>query len=425
MGSKSSKRNSVNDQPLSRETIEELCQDTGFTEEELLTWHTNFYKDCPDGKLTLKHFEQEYARIMGKPTQKTANYVRHMFSVYDQDKNQFIDFKEFVMALSAASVVNRLRLVETLFHVFDLDNDGKITKDEIAKMLHTLVDVTNSNQKRRQRRHQTTNQTEHAKTIDIQKRVDDAFNELNANDDDHITKDEFIEWYMKSGLLSEVQTNELDVPDTSRIQHLGKKSRKFMKQSSNTKSTSDHEENGQRLPQLVRHMSRMTERRVPTKYDDNDDDDDVENDFRALNSSNNVTTVSARHYHDENGIDGKVNRPTIRITTSSDDTDSQLSKENERWQHLFNSVLGQIRAQRTANAESPTTNNLATSSSFQSWKREGEEKLKSEYIRQKSTDTSMSNRSFLSTKNDFELKPNRQIYENQPPASPDIVSVRL
>ncbi len=53
----------------------------------------NFYKDCPDGKLTLKQFEQEYAKIMGKPTQKTADYVKHMFSVYDQDKNQFIDFK--------------------------------------------------------------------------------------------------------------------------------------------------------------------------------------------------------------------------------------------------------------------------------------------------------------------------------------------
>jgi hypothetical protein len=53
----------------------------------------NFYKDCPDGKLTLKQFEHEYSKIMGKPTQKTSDYVKHMFNVYDQDKNQFIDFK--------------------------------------------------------------------------------------------------------------------------------------------------------------------------------------------------------------------------------------------------------------------------------------------------------------------------------------------
>ncbi len=30
---------------------------------------------------------------MGKPTQKTSDYVKHMFNVYDEDKNQFIDFK--------------------------------------------------------------------------------------------------------------------------------------------------------------------------------------------------------------------------------------------------------------------------------------------------------------------------------------------
>ena len=108
------------------------------------------------------------------------------------------------MALSAASVVNRLRLVETLFHVFDLDTDGKITKEEIGKMLHTLVDVTNSSDKRRHRHHHSNQQQQRTKQINLQKRIDDAFNELNANDDDHITKDEFIEWYMKSGLISEV-----------------------------------------------------------------------------------------------------------------------------------------------------------------------------------------------------------------------------
>jgi hypothetical protein len=40
MGSRSSKRNSTGGEPLSKETIAELCQDTGFSEEELLAWHT-------------------------------------------------------------------------------------------------------------------------------------------------------------------------------------------------------------------------------------------------------------------------------------------------------------------------------------------------------------------------------------------------
>ena len=59
----------------------------------MLLYFRNFYKDCPDGRLTLKQFEHEYSKIMGRPTQKTTDYVKHMFNVYDQDKNQFIDFK--------------------------------------------------------------------------------------------------------------------------------------------------------------------------------------------------------------------------------------------------------------------------------------------------------------------------------------------
>jgi hypothetical protein len=304
------------------------------------------------------------------------------------------------MALSAASVVNRLRLVETIFHVFDLDNDGKITKEEIGKMLHTLVDVTNSNNKRR--RHH--NQQEQHKQINLQKRIDDAFNELNANDDDHITKDEFIDWYMKSGLISDVQTNEIDVADSSLRQEIGKKSRKLLKQSTNTKTNNnEQDDNRHRGPQLIRHMSRMTERKSNSANEDDDDDED----------NHHPTTVSSSPYPNDSDIDEEriVNKPNTRIKTISDDAESQNSKENERWQHLFNSVLGQIRSQRVKEQQQPNPNNI------HSWKREGEEKLKSEYIKQKSNN--QQNRSYLSTKND--VVP----ISYQSPPSPDVLTIRL
>jgi len=299
------------------------------------------------------------------------------------------------MALSAASVVNRLRLIETLFHVFDLDNDGKITKDEIGKMLHTLVDVTNSNNK--QRRHNNNQQQEQNKQVNLQKRIDDAFNELNTNDDDHITKDEFIEWYMKSGLISDVQTNEINVPDSSKIQQIEKKSRKFLKQSASNKPNNEQDDNRYRIQHLVRHMSRMTERKSSSTYDDD---------------NNNPTTVSSssnNHNNSDSDDERILNNPTIRVTTNADDNDSHYSKENERWQHLFNSVLGQIRSQRLQEQQNGQNN-------FNGWKREGEEKLKSEYLKQKTDEKQ--NRSYLSTKVDV-------LQSDEPPPSPDIVSIRF
>jgi hypothetical protein len=317
------------------------------------------------------------------------------------------------MALSAASVVNRLRLIETLFHVFDLDNDGKITKEEIGKMLHTLVDVTNSNDKRRG--HHRSDQQEQTKQVNLQKRIDDAFNELNANDDDHITKDEFIEWYMKSGLLSDVQ-NEVTVPDAARIQQLGKKSRKLIKQTSYVKSNNEQEEPRNRGLPLVRHMSRMTEKKSSSsKYDDDDD---------VITNNNNPTTVSSFHNNDSD-IDEEptLNNPAIRILKSSDDTDSHYSKENERWQHLFNSVLGQIRAQRNKEQKQQQINTTNQKSSFVSWKREGEDKIKLEYMKQKSNPEQ--NHSKLSTKTEVSQQSSSRGISDESPPSPDIVTARF
>ena len=270
------------------------------------------------------------------------------------------------MALSAASVVNRLRLVETLFHVFDLDNDGKITKAEIGKMLHTLVDVTESNRKHRHQHHHihTSKGDKSQKAIDVQKRVDDAFDELNANDDDHITKDEFIEWYIKSGLLADTKTDEIQVPDATRIQQLEKKTRKTRKQQ--VQVTKPGEE--WRAPlQNNRYMSHMTEIKV-LQPEANDDDD--------IDSRKHLEVINGDH--------------ETHSKSDTDDTDSHSSKENERWQYLFNSVLGQIRAQRLQgekdkqNSSSITEHHLKH---FHSWKQDAEEKLKTEYLKHKSQDS--------------------------------------
>ncbi|CAF3406873.1 unnamed protein product [Rotaria sp. Silwood1] len=352
MGSKSSRRNLDGGEPLSKEKIEELCHDTGFTEEELLKLHTSFYKDCPDGKLTLKQFENEYAKIMGKLKQKTLVYVRHMFNVYDQDKNQFIDFREFVIALSAATVVNRLRLIETLFNVFDLDNDGKITKDEIDKMLHTLVDVTNSNK----RRHVSYSQ-EHDlnKQNNLQKRIDDAFNELNTNDDDYITKDEFIEWYMKSDLLSDVQMNEINTSNKSCFQERDKKFRKIKKNHVNPNRNKD----SNRHQSQINFISNMTERKLSSSMDDDEVFD---------------------------------NKTTIHRRIVSDDTILHYSKDNERWKHMFNSVLERIHRQCSDDEQKKyiKLNVRNRINHFNSWKQQYKEKYKSEYNQQESTDGSSS-----------------------------------
>ena len=348
-------------------------------------------------------------------------------------------FREFVMALSAASVVNRVRLVETLFHVFDLDSDGKITKEEIGKMLHTLVDVTDSNDKRRKGKdHRTANQTDPNKQVNIQRRIDDAFNELNANDDDYITKEEFIEWYMKSGLISEVQTNEVDIQETSRLQQKEKKSRKSKKLLTNLRSNQEQDENRNHLPYLVRHISRMTERKSPVP-DLDDDDDDNSGRREAMDSRAQPGGNDPHRRNTPVDVNRRTANPIIRVTTSSEDGDPQHSKENERWQHLFHSVLGQIRTQDSNEQVSEATTQPRHYNGFNRKKRnddDGDDSVEMKRMPQ-SPDAQYA-RPNSSTRDDRSARslpppPSRTLPvaydidddDDDDPTSPDVLSIRL
>ena len=121
---------------------------------------------------------------------------------------------------------------------------------------------------------------------------------------------------------------------------------------------------------------------------------------------------STNETEDENK-DLSEEKPPALTQKDSDDSDSHSSKENDRWQHLFNSVLSQIRAQRAlerlngGKGSSPEQKNH-----FHSWKQRGEETLKKEYFRQKSTDQQIQSTNLVD-KDTFQA------------VSPDIVRVRL
>ena len=229
-------------------------------------------------------------------------------------------------------------------------------------MLHTLVDVTNSNKKF----HHHSNSHEKTKQTNLQQRIDEAFNELNANDDDYITKDEFIDWYVRSGLLSDVQSNELDISDPPNIQRMEKESRRLIKETIHTKANNKRDENREHNAHHVRYMSKMTERKTPSTYND------VDNDNR------NSTTLSSMNSYDNHNIDNKgiLDNTAIHVTTNSYQLDSRYPKANRRWEHLFKAVVEEMRVRRPGDQriDSNEINHL------NSWKHEAGENLGLEYI---------------------------------------------
>ena len=62
-------------------------------------------------------------------------FAKRMFVAFDQKKSGTIDFTEFVLGLNALAEGGLREKLQLSFVVYDIDNTGKISRDELAKVL--------------------------------------------------------------------------------------------------------------------------------------------------------------------------------------------------------------------------------------------------------------------------------------------------
>jgi len=120
---------------LKQEDIDDLQLTTNFTEEELKRLHRRFKKLDRDGSGTLTTDEfLSVPELAGNPL------LERVFAIFDTNKDEEIEFKEFISALATFSDKgNKEGKLHFAFQVYDIDGDGFISNGELFQVLKMMV----------------------------------------------------------------------------------------------------------------------------------------------------------------------------------------------------------------------------------------------------------------------------------------------
>ena len=86
---------------LSKQDLNFLCENTRYDEDTIQEWYSGFMTDCPKGQLSKHAFLKIYSKCF--PTGNAEEFCEHVFRTFDSDRNGFIHFNAFMLAIDVTS----------------------------------------------------------------------------------------------------------------------------------------------------------------------------------------------------------------------------------------------------------------------------------------------------------------------------------
>lgn len=114
--------------------------------EELKQLSEEFSAIDKSGNIGLNEFVNCLGRLNDSDNQSDADLVlgKILFRAFDKDNSGTIDYREFLATMAILSRGNVEQKLEFAFSMIDLDHDGKLSREELQKVVTALYKVLTS-----------------------------------------------------------------------------------------------------------------------------------------------------------------------------------------------------------------------------------------------------------------------------------------
>ncbi|XP_026065643.1 guanylyl cyclase-activating protein 1 [Carassius auratus] len=160
---------------------------------ELHLWYKKFMTECPSGQLTLHEFKQFFG-LRGLDSEANA-YIEQMFRTFDMNKDGYIDFIEYVAALSLVMRGKMEHKLRWYFRLYDVDGNGCIDRHELLNIIKAIRAINGS-------------ESHESSAEEFTNRV---FDRIDINGDGELSLEEFVAGARTDEEFMEVMMKSLDL----------------------------------------------------------------------------------------------------------------------------------------------------------------------------------------------------------------------
>ncbi|KAM9348430.1 stromal interaction molecule 1b [Symphorus nematophorus] len=141
--------------------------------EDMHHWYNKFMRESPSGLITL--FELKAILGLKGMSENANSYVDQVFFTFDMDGDGYIDFVEYIAAISLMLKGEINQKLKWYFKLFDQDGNGKIDREELETIFSAIQDITRN------------------RDIDPEEIVSLIFERIDVKGEGEMTLEEFIE----------------------------------------------------------------------------------------------------------------------------------------------------------------------------------------------------------------------------------------